>query len=178
MPSGCLWVLTERSDWRRPHVETVVVCPGGVRSVSKGSQRRTTTIEAPLLARVSTGESSSSESREKVVDYRGTTRPWRDSRTNERWNSGMLRLSGYESCWPSIAGRNGAARRATRHTSRGSRHREKKRIDVEEERRSASSGDGTDIRTDDEASRPISYRVRSFVRSVRPLLSQGTPVCD
>ena len=66
-----------------------------------------------------------------------------------------------------VAGRNGAARRATRHTSHGSRHREKKRIDVDE-RRSALSGDGTDIRTDDEASRPISYRVRSFVRSFGP----------
>lgn len=52
----------------------------------------------------------------------------------------------------------------TRHTL-GSRHREKKRIGIEE-RCSGASGDGTDIRTDDEASRAISYRVRSFVRSV------------
>lgn len=55
-------------------------------------------------------------------------------------------------------------RAQTRHTL-GSRHREKKRIGIEE-RCSGASGDGTDIRTDDEASRAISYRVCSFVRSV------------
>lgn len=77
---------------------------------------------------------------------------------DSRWKSALAN-AGYV-----LTGWNGA-----RHvTELGSRHREKKRIGIEERRRSSgASGDGTDIRTDDEASsRAISYR--EFVRSFGP----------
>ena len=168
MPSGCLWVLTERSVWRRPHVVETVVGLVYSRSAKRGTCQLEPPgdghycIEAPLLARVSTGESSSS-------DYRGTTRDRgeeiRELGENDA-DSGMLTLSRGTrvGCY---RGTNGAARRATRHSSRvttSPREKENRRGRTVEARRRAMGR--TFGQTTKRHERLVIEFVRSFVRSV------------
>lgn len=120
----------------------------------RASSNRRRTLEDPTVPKVSSGESSRSRSRAKneVIAARF------DVVKSALANAGMLTLGE----------RSFLAGRTPRDTSQlhGSRYREKEITGVEERCRIGASGDGTDIRTDDEASRAISYRVRSFVRSV------------
>lgn len=144
LPSGCLWAVTEEEFDRRPHVESCI--SRGARSGGRASS--ISRLEYPTMSRKCS----------QMNPVNGTRRKGgKDDEGARSWNS-KLKFALMENLGVEQRGAQ------TRHTL-GSRHREKKRIGIEE-RCSGASGDGTDIRTDDEASRAISYRVRSFVRSV------------